>query len=60
MIDYATEMRQQFITDKRTHEQKLADAIRYLRRHNLYCLDVGSRHYNPAYGSPMPFKRSQS
>jgi hypothetical protein len=47
-------MRQQFIQGG--HSAKLADAIRYLRTHGLYCLDRNSRAYTPVFRVPLPFK----
>lgn len=65
MIDHAQESRAAFIATGAVNSglcdphnghgacdpyaQKRADAIEWLREHNLYVLDAGSRHYTPAH-----------
>jgi len=38
------------------HQQKLAEAIKWMRERNLYVLDKGSRRYRPAYNNPLGVK----
>ncbi len=55
MVDFYTQERQQFIRSQSSHQQKLSDAIDWLRERGRYCLEtpLEVRIYKPLNGSPL-------